>query len=507
MKNREYTEIKLLKKSEKSEICLVCSEGEKYIRKVLAGQHPVYNILKDNPHPGIPRLLDVSISEDSTTVLEEYIPGQSIGELELSKKQFSTIVGELCSVLTFLHGIGIIHRDIKPSNVLLTESGHVRLIDFDIARTPKGEQKQDTQQLGTRTFAPPEQYGFAQTDERADIYALGVTLDLLLTEKNRKPHYKRVIQKCMNLDPDKRYSSVEQFRRAFFPFRRNLLQGCIAVCLLAFIALGAWKMSALWKTDSSETGSGNGTLTVLPMPEDVHWRGETATMEWNNVPESGVVDEVQFRMRLYRLNTNAAPDPENDDWYYEDLIRIGGKNHDAEVLSYSVANNLQGNGFYYFTIAAAGDGIRYADSPYACSDIFAYTGEAAPPLPTPEGLAWKLAEKDGQRNYYATWSNLDDYEDEDTFNITVYDETGAYVMNNTWPLDRIREFGYSGILVRAQFLTDGPGRRYRFTVQAYSSRPNEYSSSVLPDPVPEEYYSSWLIMGEPEKTEEESTTP
>ncbi len=129
----KYKELKLLKQSEKSTVYLVCSGERKYIRKLLTGRHPIYELLMNNPHPGLPRLLEVTVSENSTTILEKYIEGQPLGTVELSKRQFSTVVRELCSVLTFLHGKGIIHRDIKPSNIILTEEGHVYLIDFDIA--------------------------------------------------------------------------------------------------------------------------------------------------------------------------------------------------------------------------------------------------------------------------------------------------------------------------------------------------------------------------------------
>lgn len=275
----EYEEIKLLAKSEKSTIYLVRSGGQKCIRKVLTGRHPVYEVLKDNPHPGLPQLLEVIISEDFTTVLEEYIEGQSLGTVELSKKQFSTVVRELCSVLTFLHKKGIIHRDIKPSNILFTEDGHIRLIDFDIARMHRENLEQDTRQLGTRGFASPEQYGFAQTDERTDIYALGMTLKLLLTEKNQKSHYKRVLQKCTNLDPDKRYQTVEQFQRDLFSvsIRRNLLLSSTAVCLSVLMGICAWKLPAVLNQEAG----GNETLpprsTYAPKRTLV-WRNRYCTM-------------------------------------------------------------------------------------------------------------------------------------------------------------------------------------------------------------------------------------
>lgn len=215
----EYEEIRLLKQSDKSTVHLVREKGGSrvLVRKKLAGLHPVYQTLQMNPHPGLPRLYEVAITEDSTTVIEEYIEGQTSGKAELSGKQFRQVVQELCAVLEFLHGKGIIHRDIKPSNILLTEECHVRLIDFDAARMPREGAEQDTRLLGTRGFAPPEQYGFAQTDERADIYALGVTLEQLLGDGIRKPRYQKVIRKCRNLDPDKRYQSMRQVRQAFFP--------------------------------------------------------------------------------------------------------------------------------------------------------------------------------------------------------------------------------------------------------------------------------------------------
>lgn len=178
----DYEEINQLKRSEKSAVYLVREKGGSrvFMKKVLKGRHPVYQVLQQLQHSCLPRLYQVVISEDSTTVIEEYIEGQASGTAELSEKQFLGVVRELCSVLEFLHKKGIIHRDIKPSNIIISEDGHLRLIDFDAARMPKEGMEQDTRPLGTRGYAPPEQYGFAQTDERADIYALGVTLEQLL---------------------------------------------------------------------------------------------------------------------------------------------------------------------------------------------------------------------------------------------------------------------------------------------------------------------------------------
>lgn len=309
----EYQEIKLLKQSEKSTVYLVSSDGQNYIRKTLAGRHPVYEVLRDNPHPGLPRLLEVSASEDTTTIVEEYIEGKSLGAVELSKEQFSMVVRELCSVLAFLHEKGVIHRDIKPSNIILAEDGHIRLIDFDIARIPREGLDQDTRLLGTRDFASPEQYGFSQTDQRADIYALGVTLELLLTDENRKPHYKKVLQKCTNLDPDKRYRSVEQFRRAFFPAKRNLLWGCAAVCLLLLAGICAWKLPDFLHGGTAGVESGNTAPPFCPclkmyigkarqpLPYGTTYRSARSATRSSST--CGCTDEIRRMHRIRRTTT------------------------------------------------------------------------------------------------------------------------------------------------------------------------------------------------------------
>lgn len=491
----KYEELRLIKQTEKSTVLLIREKSgtQLYVQKKLAGQHPVYQMLQNHPHPCLPKLHEIIISEDSTIVIEEYIEAQPLVSKELSEKQFLHVVRQLCSILEFLHGNGIIHRDIKPSNILITEDMQVYLIDFDAARSPKADKEQDTQLLGTKGFAPPEQYGFSQTDERTDIYALGATLECLLEDKRWGTRYKKIIRKCMNLDPGKRYQSMRQIRHAFFHTGQNVLCGIAALCLLTLISFCAKQLPDLNNRIQSHNEDNDTALTVLPAPGNPHWDGETGIAVWDNVPEAGVVDELQFSFRLYRRDTETPPAPDNDDWYFEDIIRVGGKGYsEKEIISWNVSKEFKENGVYYFTLSAVGDGVQYTDSPYTVSDAFVYTGESAPPLPAPTGLRWKIFEEDNSRIYCATWDNLDDYDDKDSFNVTFYDKDGNYVMNNTWTKSHIIDRGYGGILIRETFLSHEPGSAYRFTVQVYSSRPNEYKESPMPDPVPEEYFSPWF---------------
>ncbi len=238
MDNLEYEEIELMKQSENGMVHLIREKetGKFFVRKVMKGHHSVYLTLQDCPHPCLPKIYEVVITEDATTIIEEYIEGRSLGGVNLSGKQFTSVVRDLCLVLEFLHGKGIIHRDIKPSNIIYTESGHICLIDFDAAREPKENREQDTRLLGTRGYAPPEQYGFSQTDVRTDIYSLGVTLEQILQNRFQGLRYKRRLRKCTELDPDKRYQSMRQVKRAFFHTERNILIGFSVLVAAVFFS-------------------------------------------------------------------------------------------------------------------------------------------------------------------------------------------------------------------------------------------------------------------------------
>ncbi|MDL2234098.1 serine/threonine protein kinase, partial [Ruminococcaceae bacterium OttesenSCG-928-L11] len=223
-------------------------DGEqRYIKKVLDGALPLHETLKDCPHPYLPKIYEVSIQNGVTIILEEYIEGDTIAKAPLSEKALCNAMKELCAALQFLHNKGIVHRDIKPSNIILAEDGHIRLIDFDAARLMKDVGDQDTRLLGTRGFAPPEQYGFAQTDTRADVYSLGITFKELLGDKANRPRYRRIISKCTDLNPDKRYQSASAVKKALMFSRRYLAYAAIAV---AGILLAAGIMYGLPKQNN-----------------------------------------------------------------------------------------------------------------------------------------------------------------------------------------------------------------------------------------------------------------
>lgn len=477
-----------------------------FVRKVLKGRHDIYTTLQSFPHPCIPKLYEVSISDDTTEIIEEYVEGQPLSNAGggLSHKQMRGAIRELCSVVRYLHEKGIIHRDIKPSNVMYEKDGHIRLIDFDAARMPKDDVERDTRLLGTRGYAPPEQYGFAQTDERADIYSLGVTLEHLLGEKADRPWYRSVIKKCTRLHPDERYQSVREVEKALFCTKRYVFCGAALLCLavLAWMALPRRPVQqeaaqlvqeeARLVQEEAQPADAVAAPAVLPAPENPRWDGETGIALWGNVPDSGTEEEVAYNWKLYRQDTETPPDPETSECYAVGSMRgNGGRGKDFPVYDLNLGSECSENGFYYFMVSAKGNGVTFTDSPYVMSDAFHYTGEDAPPLPAPTGLAWLVLdyEGDGNKRYHATWSNLDDYADTDSFNVCVYNEAGEFVRNNIWTKEFMLSKGLSGIQIDARFFEEPGG--YRFTVQALTSRPNEYKSSPEPDLTNEEVYSPW----------------
>lgn len=229
-----------LKESEKSMVYLVLDTETKtmMVEKHLKGEQAVYARLRDLYHPYLPQIYDVQFGDGMTIVHEEYILGETLESVQVNERQLTHWLLELSDVVGFLHNNGILHRDIKPSNLLIGEDGHIRLIDFDAAREGKDGADSDTRLLGTRGYAPPEQYGFSQTDGRADIYAMGVTFRGLLGPTARKRRWKRILRRCTALDPKDRFRTASQIKRAVYTgrfwrwFIRPALSLWLAYCLL-----------------------------------------------------------------------------------------------------------------------------------------------------------------------------------------------------------------------------------------------------------------------------------
>ncbi len=213
-------------------------------------------ILNSLDRDDLPKHIATYESDTVTVILREYIEGISLSryatENNLSEREIVQICIRLCDILGYLHHreAPIIHRDIKPQNIIVRPDGSIVLIDFDIARIYRSGSDTDTMFFGTLAYAPPEQYGFSQTDARTDIYSLGILLRWLLTgstrdNKNIKVYrpLERVIVKCTGFAPKERFSDVSQVKRSLLHanpkaqglrMAANILCAALAVGLIAF---------------------------------------------------------------------------------------------------------------------------------------------------------------------------------------------------------------------------------------------------------------------------------
>ena len=201
------------------------------------------SIMKNLDHPMLPRIVGIEEDPRFFYIIMDFVQGENLKTVVTSSgpQAQDTVVSwgvKLCDVLTYLHGKGIVYRDMKPANIMLSPDGNIKLIDFGIAREYKENASEDTTALGTEGYAAPEQYeGKGQTDARTDVYGMGITLFQLLTGVNPSSYQEnifsirlqnpnlssgldKIILKCTNKDPKKRYQSTEELKKALLNYRK-----------------------------------------------------------------------------------------------------------------------------------------------------------------------------------------------------------------------------------------------------------------------------------------------
>ena len=229
----DYTTQRLLKEGEFERTELVADAAgrlfvRKYLKGVSAAQHP-YERICGLSLPYIPKVVQAVRVGDELVVVSEHVEGTSLAELvehggALAQDMALGYAGCVAQALSALHTLQpepIIHRDVSPGNVIVNERG-AWLIDFGIARNHVTGAARDTQAYGTAGFAAPEQYGFAQTDERTDVFALGKLVEFMITgEYAPQPglyrydkRLERVVKKATAIDAKARYASVAELQAA-----------------------------------------------------------------------------------------------------------------------------------------------------------------------------------------------------------------------------------------------------------------------------------------------------
>ena len=237
-----YQTMEIIKKGND---CLIekvyCTLDEKtYIKRTYPDdKREVFLTLQKINSRHIPHIHEVFF-DDGTVIIETYIPGKPLGEMletaAVTKKQAGCFARQLLEALGALHSQGLIHRDVKPDNILVGDDAILHLIDYGIARLYRANADKDTQLLGTIGYAPPEQFGFSQTDFRTDVYAAGVTIEEICANAKcpSGSAAARVARKCREIDPNRRYGSASDAQRDM-RLKQLKTKGILAAALLLVV--------------------------------------------------------------------------------------------------------------------------------------------------------------------------------------------------------------------------------------------------------------------------------
>lgn len=213
------------------------ASGKILLRKELEYYNlQVFSWLKEHPCDRIPNIVNYYEQNGHLIVDEEYIEGSTLSEITggftLDADEKKRIFSEVLEGIDYLHHAKppIIHRDIKASNILITKDNQVKIIDYDAAKIYRPNEEKDTVLIGTEGSAAPEQYGFGASDQRTDIYALGILLKELFPHDRQM---NRIAEKACRLDPDDRYQNIRELKDAFYgkhrlipdPYRKYILPG------------------------------------------------------------------------------------------------------------------------------------------------------------------------------------------------------------------------------------------------------------------------------------------
>ncbi len=202
------------------------------------------DLLASLNHPNIVTIIDRGREGDTYFFAMEYVEGTTLGELlatgELNEEFFLRIMEQCAEALEYAHSKRIIHRDIKPANIMLNDQGMVKVADFGVAgllaeaRADSGGKRRV---MGTRGYMAPEQeIDVRRTDERSDIFSLGAVMYRALTDKipdhlppvppsrlnpGIDPRLDRLVLKCLEMSPDRRYQDAKELLEAVRSFQRE----------------------------------------------------------------------------------------------------------------------------------------------------------------------------------------------------------------------------------------------------------------------------------------------
>ncbi len=206
-------------------------------------------------HPNIIEVYDVCFTRNMRCIVMEYVDGITLKEYmqeqsPLNWKESLHFIWQILSALSHAHSKGVVHRDIKPQNVMLLSNAGIKITDFGIARFARSESHTLTDRaIGSVHYISPEQARGEQTDQRADIYSVGVMMYEMLTGQlpfeadspvsvalkqiefeapaprsinpNIPEGLEQIMLRAMQKDPKKRYQSADEMLRDIQRFKQD----------------------------------------------------------------------------------------------------------------------------------------------------------------------------------------------------------------------------------------------------------------------------------------------
>lgn len=229
LKESEDSSTFLVKETATGILC-VLKWGRNRQAEFLRNEMEIMKKMADRKLSGIPKAYRIFEENGKVYLVREYIEGMSLAQMVLQKGGISEaeiyrISRKICQTAEQFQNPDepMIHRDIKPENIVVTPGDEVVFIDFGTMRSYKKDGSRDTFVVGTRGTAAPEQYGYTQTDQRTDVYAIGQTMLYMVSESYEmnqlsecavSRRMKKIIEKACSFEPDKRYGDAAQLRRA-----------------------------------------------------------------------------------------------------------------------------------------------------------------------------------------------------------------------------------------------------------------------------------------------------
>ena len=266
LKESEDSSTFLVKETATGILC-VLKWGRNRQTEFLRNEMEIMKKMADRKLSGIPKAYRIFEENGEVYLVREYIEGMSLAQMVLQKGGISEaeiyrISRKICQTAEQFQNPDepMIHRDIKPENIVVTPGGEVVFIDFGTMRSYKKDGSRDTFVVGTRGTAAPEQYGYTQTDQRTDVYAIGQTMLYMVSESYEmnqlsecavSRRMKKIIEKACSFEPDKRYGDAAQLRRAVEKCQANNRKKVYKKAGAVFGLIAAGYILAIFSTDGT----------------------------------------------------------------------------------------------------------------------------------------------------------------------------------------------------------------------------------------------------------------